>query len=156
VETVSAPEDWSGDQQLAIGYRNPLKRQTQDNVVRGAPKGPTLEKRCQMQGPRPKRVVMFMKQEDTQQAYCRAVDCKVNSRVCHWTAENKRLDTVKELASCKRRDYGWPKCWRCRSTGHFVSSVPTDRKNKWRYVYKLLGPSRLKGGAMWHVRWKLT
>jgi hypothetical protein len=95
-----------------------------------------------------------MKQEDPQevlQTDSRAGDCKVNSLVHHWTAENKCLDTVEELASCKRRDCGWPKCWHCRSTTHFMSSVPIDQKNRWQYIYNLLGPSRLKEGAMWHV-----
>jgi hypothetical protein len=60
----------------------------------------------QHMGPRPKRVAMSVKQEDTQQDLqgdCRAGDCKANSQICHWTAENKCLDTVQELASCKKK-----------------------------------------------------
>jgi hypothetical protein len=37
-------EDLSGDQQLAAGYRNPLKWQTQDDVVREMPNGLTFKK----------------------------------------------------------------------------------------------------------------
>jgi hypothetical protein len=41
VETIGALEDRSGDQQSAVGYRTPLKRRTQDEVLRGASEGPT-------------------------------------------------------------------------------------------------------------------
>jgi hypothetical protein len=45
VEIIGALKDCSGDQQQAVGYRNPLKRRTQDNDIRGTPKEPTFEKR---------------------------------------------------------------------------------------------------------------
>jgi hypothetical protein len=40
VETIGAP----GDQQPAVGCRNPLKMQTKDNVVHRTPNGWTFEK----------------------------------------------------------------------------------------------------------------
>jgi hypothetical protein len=49
VETVGALEDFSGDQQPAIGCQSPRKRQTKDDVVRGTPKGWTFEKRRRTQ-----------------------------------------------------------------------------------------------------------
>jgi hypothetical protein len=33
VETIGALKDCSGDQQLAVGYRNPLQRRTQDKDI---------------------------------------------------------------------------------------------------------------------------
>lgn len=45
VETIGALEGRSGDQRPAGGYRNPLKRRTKDDDVRGTPKGRTLLKR---------------------------------------------------------------------------------------------------------------
>jgi hypothetical protein len=45
VETIGALEDRSGDKRPAGGYRNPLKRRTKDDVVRGIPKGWTFKKR---------------------------------------------------------------------------------------------------------------
>jgi hypothetical protein len=44
VETIGAPEDQSGDQQLAVECRNPLKMQTKDNVVHRTPQGWTFGK----------------------------------------------------------------------------------------------------------------
>jgi hypothetical protein len=49
VETVGALKDLSGDQQPAVGYRNPWKRQTMDDVVSETPKGRTFEKRRRTQ-----------------------------------------------------------------------------------------------------------
>jgi hypothetical protein len=45
METIRALKDWSGDQQPAVEYWNPLKRRTKDSVVQGTPDGPTFEKR---------------------------------------------------------------------------------------------------------------
>jgi hypothetical protein len=49
METIGASEDRSGDQQLAVVFRNPLKRRTKDDIVRGTTKGLTFEKRRQTQ-----------------------------------------------------------------------------------------------------------
>jgi hypothetical protein len=45
VETIKAPEGPSGDQQPAVGCRNPLKRCAEDHAIQGAPKIRRLEKR---------------------------------------------------------------------------------------------------------------
>jgi hypothetical protein len=45
VEIVPALEDRSGDHQPAVRYRNPLKRRTQGDVIRGIHKEPTSERR---------------------------------------------------------------------------------------------------------------
>lgn len=69
METVEAPEDRSGDQQPAVGYRNPKKDQPKDQVVQGTPKGRTFEmmgaaeKRQRYKGSSLKRAVRFRKQE---------------------------------------------------------------------------------------------
>jgi hypothetical protein len=49
VETIETPEDQSGDQQLVVGCRNPLKMQSKDNAVCRIPKGWTFEKSHQAQ-----------------------------------------------------------------------------------------------------------
>lgn len=48
VETIGTPNDWSRNQELAMGYWNPLKSWTKDDI-KGTPKGPTFERRCQAQ-----------------------------------------------------------------------------------------------------------
>jgi hypothetical protein len=48
-EKAAAPEDWSMDEEPAVGYRNPRKKRTKDFVVRGAPKARTFEKRQRTQ-----------------------------------------------------------------------------------------------------------
>jgi hypothetical protein len=45
VETTGAPKDWSVDHEPAAGYCNPKERWAKDDVMWGAPKGWTVEKR---------------------------------------------------------------------------------------------------------------
>jgi hypothetical protein len=45
VETIRALEHQSEDRQPAVGCGSPLKQQARNNVVQGAPKGRTFEKR---------------------------------------------------------------------------------------------------------------
>jgi hypothetical protein len=49
VETIGALEDQSGDHRLALGCRNPLKRWTKNDDVRGIPKGRTFVNRRRAQ-----------------------------------------------------------------------------------------------------------
>jgi hypothetical protein len=45
VETVGTQEGRSEDQRPTMVYRNPKKRRTRGDFARGAPEGPTVEKR---------------------------------------------------------------------------------------------------------------
>jgi hypothetical protein len=45
VETTGALEDWSGNQQMTMGYQNPQKRRAKDDDVQKAPNGQIFRKR---------------------------------------------------------------------------------------------------------------
>jgi hypothetical protein len=102
------------DQQPAVGYRNPLKRQTQDNVVRGTPEGRTCKKRRRTRPgcnngirDRGARPPTSEKGEDTQrghQAEPKSGDNEIDSRVFHRATRTGRRDTVEVSAPAEAEE----------------------------------------------------
>jgi hypothetical protein len=110
VQTIRTLKDRSEDLQPAVGYRNPRKKRTKDDVVPGTPEGRTsgtAETQQRHKAPRPETIVTTEKQ-----GKCRrgsetdptAADCKTNSRVFHQTPKSQRKDIVDELATAQPKD----------------------------------------------------
>jgi hypothetical protein len=153
---------WRTD--LGTSNWNPLKQWTKDNVVRGASKEWTFEKRrwtcpeCN-NGIRDRgatQQLLLRKERTLNKIFRRTVELEirkwtVGSSIRPWKASDRILWRGWPPPKWKKRPPTvymrelWPLSW--------VLPVLTCRRT-WQYVCRLLGTNSLQEGAMWHICWK--